>query len=97
MVPGRRLHRAPHMDAQRTRSGLPHTRSAMDVQSRNDRLGFLLGYVLHIVADSVSGGVPIFYPLSRKRLGIRLVHTGSWADHGMGAVAMLLALGALFL
>lgn len=58
--------------------------------------GFLLGYVLHIVADSVSGGVPIFYPLGRKRLGIRLVHTGSWADHGIGAVAMVAAIVALF-
>lgn len=59
--------------------------------------GFLMGYVLHLIADSVSGGVPIFFPLGRKRLGIRLVHTGSWADRGVGTVSMLAAAVALFL
>lgn len=59
--------------------------------------GLLLGYTLHLIADSVAGGIPVLYPLARKRLGIRLVHTGSWVDHAIGALAIVTALGALWI
>lgn len=57
--------------------------------------GLVLGYVLHLIADSVAGGIPVFYPLVRKRLGIRLVSTGSVVDHAIGVLAIVTALAAL--
>jgi|GEM_PF-1884915 len=59
--------------------------------------GFVIGYVLHLIADFVSGGVPLFYPLGKKRLGFRLVRTGGWTDHAIGAGATFVALATLFL
>ena len=60
-------------------------------------IGFVIGYVLHLIADFVSGGVPLFYPLGKKRLGFRLVRTGGWTDHAIGAGATFVALATLFL
>ncbi|MHB1629784.1 MAG: metal-dependent hydrolase, partial [Bacilli bacterium] len=60
-------------------------------------IGFVIGYVLHLIADFVSGGVPLFYPLGKKRLGFRLVRTGGWTDHAVGAGATCVALATLFL
>jgi len=50
-------------------------------------VGLLLGYVLHLLADAVAGGVPLFWPWSR-RLGMRIVQTGSLLDHVIGGLAV---------
>jgi membrane-bound metal-dependent hydrolase YbcI (DUF457 family) len=50
--------------------------------------GLILGYILHLAADAVAGGVPVLWPW-RRRLGIRLVRTGSMADHFIGGIATL--------
>lgn len=49
-------------------------------------IGVLLGYLLHLLADAVAGGVPLLWPWP-KRLGVRLVQTGSWQDRGIGLIA----------
>jgi membrane-bound metal-dependent hydrolase YbcI (DUF457 family) len=54
--------------------------------------GLSLGYVLHLVADSVAGGIPLFWPW-HERQGVRLVHTGSAMDHALGLVATLAFFG----
>ncbi|MFB5191283.1 metal-dependent hydrolase [Alicyclobacillus fastidiosus] len=51
----------------------------------------ILGYGLHMVADAVAGGIPLFWPFG-KRQGIRMVLTGSKADHLIGIFSVLLML-----
>ncbi|GMA61402.1 metal-dependent hydrolase [Alicyclobacillus fastidiosus] len=51
----------------------------------------ILGYGLHIIADAVAGGIPLFWPLG-KRQGIRMVLTGGKADHLIGVVSTFLIL-----
>jgi len=51
-------------------------------------VGVLLGYLLHLLADAVAGGVPLFWPWS-KRLGLRLVTTGGAWDYLLGGIALL--------
>lgn len=51
----------------------------------------LVGYGLHIVADSIAGGVPLFWPFG-KRQGIRLVLTGKRMDHLIGSLSAALVL-----
>jgi inner membrane protein len=37
----------------------------------------MLGYVTHLIADSITtSGIPLFYP-KHKRIGLRLFDTGS--------------------
>jgi len=55
-------------------------------------VGFLTGYVLHLLADAVSGGIPILYPLT-KRQGFRLIRTSSPWDHMIGGLALFAFLG----
>jgi membrane-bound metal-dependent hydrolase YbcI (DUF457 family) len=54
--------------------------------------GIILGYAFHMMADGVSGGVPLFWPW-RHRQGIRLVYTGSVWDHMIGGLATLAFIG----
>lgn len=43
--------------------------------------GFLLGWVVHIVADLFNKkGVPVFWPLIRKKVHIATVLTSSWQE-----------------
>lgn len=58
-------------------------------------IGFFLGYALHLVADCVSGGVPLLYPFGRKRLGVRLVRSGSRVDQAIATLATGVAIVAL--
>jgi len=55
----------------------------------------LLGYALHLVADTVAGGIPFLWPYT-KRQGVALVKTGGMVDHLIGGVCTLLALVAVF-
>ncbi|MCI0184757.1 metal-dependent hydrolase [Sulfoacidibacillus ferrooxidans] len=47
----------------------------------------MAGYALHLIADGIAGGVPLLWPLPARQ-GIRLVKTGSAADHAIGLVAV---------
>ena len=49
----------------------------------------LLGYVLHLVADSISGGIPLLWPFIQERQGVRVVVTGSVMDKMVGFIATL--------
>jgi hypothetical protein len=49
--------------------------------------GFILGYVLHLAADAIAGGVPLLWPWGR-RLGLRLVQTGGAVDYMIGGLAL---------
>lgn len=48
-------------------------------------IGLIVGYALHMAADAVAGGVPLFWPWS-KRQGVRLVKTGGGMDYLIGGV-----------
>ncbi|MHB1681289.1 MAG: metal-dependent hydrolase [Bacilli bacterium] len=50
-------------------------------------MAVLLGYGLHMAADAIAGGVPLFWPWT-KRQGVHLVQTGSAIDHLIGGVAL---------
>lgn len=52
--------------------------------------GAVLGYVLHILADVPSGGVPLLWPIIRSRQGVELVQTGGLFDHLIGGAALIL-------
>ncbi|WP_280771363.1 metal-dependent hydrolase [Salipaludibacillus daqingensis] len=44
-------------------------------------LGLFLGVALHIIADFFSvGGIPLFYPFSKKRSQVGLYRTGKWSE-----------------
>lgn len=44
-------------------------------------VGLFLGATLHIIADFFSvGGIPLFYPFSKKRSQVGLYRTGSWSE-----------------
>jgi membrane-bound metal-dependent hydrolase YbcI (DUF457 family) len=51
-------------------------------------LGLILGYALHMVADAVSGGVPLLWPIP-TRIGVGLIRTGRLTDHLIGVAATL--------
>jgi len=55
-------------------------------------VGLMTGYVLHLLADAVSGGIPILYPWT-KRQGFRLIRTSSPWDHMIGGLALFAFLG----
>lgn len=50
-------------------------------------VGWLVGYVLHLIADAVAGGIPVFWPIS-KRWGVRFVTTGGAWDYLLGGIAL---------
>lgn len=54
----------------------------------------LLGYVLHLVADAIAGGIPILWPY-KKRQGIHLVRTGGILDRFLGGLCTLAILAVL--
>jgi len=55
----------------------------------------LLGYALHLAADTLAGGIPFLWPYS-KRQGVALVKTGGLVDHLIGSACALLVLTAVF-
>jgi inner membrane protein len=74
-----------------THSGLilTLTIAAMFHFSHEFILGLLLGIALHIIADFFSvGGIPLLYPLSKKRSQVALYRTGTWTE-------MLIFIGGL--
>ena len=56
----------------------------------------LLGYVLHLTADAIAGGISLLWPY-KGRQGLRLVTTGGLRDHLIGGVCTLLVLVVVFL
>lgn len=55
-------------------------------------VGIMIGYVLHLLADAVSGGIPILFPWT-KRQGLRLIRTSSPWDHMIGGLALFAFFG----
>ncbi|EPZ44291.1 MULTISPECIES: metal-dependent hydrolase [Alicyclobacillus] len=55
----------------------------------------MIGYVLHILADAIAGGVPLLWPYKRRQ-GVRLVRTGDWRDHIIGSLSTILMLVVTF-
>lgn len=52
-------------------------------------IGFVSGYLSHILLDVVSGKIPLFAPFSRKSVGVCLFRTGSLGE-------LLMVRGLLF-
>jgi inner membrane protein len=50
--------------------------------------GLVVGYILHMAADTPAGGIPLFWPWG-KRFGGRLIKTGGGWDHLIGGIALL--------
>lgn len=55
----------------------------------------MLGYILHLVADAIAGGIPWLWPY-RKRQGLRLVKTGDWLDLIIGSGSIVLTVIVAF-
>jgi len=53
----------------------------------------VVGYLSHLAADLVSGGIPLLWPL-RRNVAIRLCRTGSWSEIVVTAVCLALLLQA---
>lgn len=53
--------------------------------------GMSVGYLLHLVADIPSGGVPLAWPYP-KRVGVHAIRTGGVLDHLIGIAATLMFL-----
>ena len=52
----------------------------------------LLGYSIHLLADSISGGIAFFWPLrigKRKRWGTKWVKSGGGLDHTVAALSLV--------
>jgi len=45
----------------------------------------IIGYLSHLAADLISGGIPLFWPL-RQNINIRLCRTGSWSEVVVAAI-----------
>lgn len=56
----------------------------------------VLGYVLHLAADAIAGGIPLLWPY-KARQGLKLVKTGGFRDHLIGGACALLVLVVVFL
>jgi len=54
--------------------------------------GLVMGYALHLAADSIAGGVPLLWPWSTRQ-GVRLIQTGGAWDHMIGGLAALAFVG----
>ncbi len=53
---------------------------------------FGLGVLSHFFLDSLTvSGIMPFWPFSYKRYGLRLIRSGSLADHAIGVASILLA------
>lgn len=50
---------------------------------------FMTGYMMHIIADIVSGGVSILYPLKKEHFGIGLIQTNSAIDSLLGTAGLV--------
>lgn len=68
-----------------------HSLLALFVVSNFLPAAFALGYVSHIVADFISGGVPLFWPW-RKRFGTSIFQTGGVGDVLLSASSLGLLL-----
>lgn len=54
-------------------------------------LGLIIGYATHILTDSFSNhGIELFWPLSEKNFGIRLISTGKMSEHIFLAILSIL-------
>ena len=52
-------------------------------------LYFAIGYLLHLLADMVTGGVPLLWP-KKERVSVFLGHTGGVVDYAVLAVSGLI-------
>ncbi|MCR6097872.1 metal-dependent hydrolase [Salipaludibacillus agaradhaerens] len=56
------------------------------------------GAILHIVADFFSvGGVPLFYPFSKKRSQVGLYKTGTWSEGLLFLIGLAVIFSALLM
>jgi len=55
----------------------------------NMALYFAIGFISHMAADTLTNsGIEILYPL-HKKIALRLIHTGSFADYVLGILAFV--------
>ncbi|URZ04099.1 metal-dependent hydrolase [Clostridium felsineum] len=55
----------------------------------NIALYFAVGFISHMVADTLTNsGIEVFYPI-RKKVALKLIHTGSIMDHVIGGLAFV--------
>lgn len=50
---------------------------------------FAIGYLSHLIADMISGGVSLFYPLVKQRIGINLIKTDSFIEYVFGVLLII--------
>ena len=55
---------------------------------------FILGYVLHLFADAIAGGVPLMWPYP-KRFGVALVKTAGMFDRMISVLCVVLLIGVI--
>ena len=55
---------------------------------------FITGYALHMIADVISGGIPLLWPY-RKRFGVALVKTAGMLDRMIGVLCVVLLVGVI--
>lgn len=65
----------------------------LQAQGTNGRwlMPVVVGYLSHLVADLVSGGIPLFWPV-RHTIALRLCRTGSWSEVAVAALCLALLL-----
>ncbi|URZ15482.1 metal-dependent hydrolase [Clostridium felsineum] len=61
----------------------------------NLALYFAVGFISHMIADTLTNsGIEIFYPI-RKKVALKLIHTGSVMDHVIGGLAFIYFISAM--
>ncbi|AAK79057.1 inner membrane protein [Clostridium acetobutylicum] len=56
---------------------------------------FAVGFISHMVADTfTNSGIEVFYPI-KKKISLKLVHTGSMLDHFTGGLAFIVFLAII--
>ena len=55
---------------------------------------FILGYVLHLFADAIAGGVLLMWPYP-KRFGVALVKTAGMFDRMISVLCVVLLIGVI--
>lgn len=59
-------------------------------------MGFALGWFLHLFLDMFTpSGVKLFWPLSRRRISLRLVRSGGWLEDVLFVLLLLVDVGLI--
>lgn len=74
--------------------GITHSLLALFAVTSFLPLPLALGYASHLVLDTISGGIPLLWPW-RRRIGFRLVASGSTGDTLLGLSSLVLLASGL--